>query len=88
MSGLCGLLGQHRAGYALAQGFYASESVFEADCEAVIMQEWHFAGMTSELPKSGDYLTGRLSYTRTRELLLDGLKCAGCNPQGFGRNSV
>jgi Rieske 2Fe-2S family protein len=56
MSGLCGLLGQHRAGYALAQGFYASESVFEADCEAVIMQEWHFAGMTSELPKSGDYL--------------------------------
>lgn len=55
LSPLSQLLSSHRSGYALAQGFYASQDVFERDVEAIMMQEWHFAALANEIPETGNY---------------------------------
>ncbi len=49
------LLERYRSGHAMEQAFYHSDSVFAADVEAVIMQEWHFAGLANEIASVGDY---------------------------------
>lgn len=54
------LLTQHRSGFALEQGFYASPEVFARDVEAILMQEWHFAGLTNEIAQPGDYMVFEL----------------------------
>ncbi|MGB1161101.1 MAG: aromatic ring-hydroxylating oxygenase subunit alpha [Alphaproteobacteria bacterium] len=54
------LLEQHRSGFALEQGFYTSSEVFERDVEAILMQEWHFAGLATEIAEPGDYMVFEL----------------------------
>ena len=54
------LLTSHQSGHALAQGFYASAEVFERDMEAVVMQEWHFAGLANEIAEAGAYMVFEL----------------------------
>ena len=52
---LADLLARYRPGFAMEQDFYASDAVFAADVEAVIMQEWHFAGLANEIAEVGDF---------------------------------
>ena len=49
------LLAGYRPGFAMEQAFYASDEIFAADVEAVMMREWHFAGLANEIPGAGDY---------------------------------
>jgi len=53
---LSDLLGRHRCGHALEQGFYTSDEIFAEDMERVFLPDWHYAGHVSELPNPGDYL--------------------------------
>lgn len=39
-------------------------------------------------PKSGSYLTGKMSYTRARELVHECLELSGQDPAGFGTHSL
>ena len=39
-------------------------------------------------PRSGDYLSGKMSYTRARELIREGLQRAGIHPDGLGTHSL
>jgi len=50
------LLDAHRDGYALPQGFYASDPIFAAEMEHLFLPEWHFAGLATEIPAAGDYM--------------------------------
>ena len=50
------LLARYRPGFAMEQAFYASDEIFAADVEAVMMREWHFAGLANEIPGAGDYM--------------------------------
>ena len=50
------LLAGYRPGFAMEQAFYASDEIFAADVEAVMMREWHFAGLANEIPGAGDYM--------------------------------
>ena len=50
------LIAAQRAGYAMAQPFYTSDTVFEADRKLVFGQEWWLAGHSSQIPNAGDYL--------------------------------
>ena len=43
----------------MEQAFYASDEIF-ADVEAVMMPEWHFAGLANEIPGAGDYIVDLL----------------------------
>lgn len=49
------MVANHRDGYALAQGFYTSDAVFERDLENVFFKDWQLAGHISDLPEIGDY---------------------------------
>ena len=42
------LLAGYRPGFAMEQAFYASDEIFAADVEAVMMREWHFAGLATK----------------------------------------
>jgi phenylpropionate dioxygenase-like ring-hydroxylating dioxygenase large terminal subunit len=44
-----------RMGYSLAQEFYTSDAVFQADMDQVISQKWIMAGHVSRIPNKGDY---------------------------------
>ena len=49
------LVRRHRDGWTLEQAFYLSPDVFAQDIEAIFMEEWHFAGLSNEIPEAGDY---------------------------------
>ncbi|MDP5361620.1 MAG: hypothetical protein NWP79_05665, partial [Paracoccaceae bacterium] len=53
---IAALVAAHRKGYALAQPFYLSDTVFARDLQAFFFQEWQLAGHISEIPQEGDYL--------------------------------
>lgn len=49
------LLEEYRSGYSLAQPFYTSDAVFEAEWKHIWQQQWLYAGNTAQVPKAGDY---------------------------------
>lgn len=51
------LLAERRRGHALPQGFYVDPAVHELDRRAIFDRHWIQAGLTSQLPRPGDYLT-------------------------------
>ncbi|HVS75893.1 MAG TPA: aromatic ring-hydroxylating dioxygenase subunit alpha [Steroidobacteraceae bacterium] len=51
------LLSERRRGHALPQGFYVDPAVHELDRRAIFHRHWLQAGLTSQLPRPGDYLT-------------------------------
>lgn len=53
---LATLLDRYARGKALEQGFYLSGDVFARDMETIMMKEWHFAGLSNEIPVPGDYV--------------------------------
>jgi phenylpropionate dioxygenase-like ring-hydroxylating dioxygenase large terminal subunit len=66
---LAELLRSHQAGYSLAQPFYGSATVFDADIERVFLRSWLLAGHTSQLPSPGSYFRfdfARESFVVTR----------------------
>ncbi len=54
------LAAETRMGYSLAQPFYASDAVFDADMEHVISRKWLLAGHVSRIPNKGDYFLFRV----------------------------
>jgi len=67
---LATLVAGYTGGYALPQGFYVDDGVFEADLERVFAGNWLFAGVTSDVPQPGDSLTwtvGRESVLLVRD---------------------
>ncbi len=50
------LLSAHKTGHAMAQGFYASDAIWQADRQAIWGREWQLAGHMSDIPETGDYL--------------------------------
>ncbi len=52
---LSDLLSRHKAGYSLAQGFYTSPEIYEADLAAIFYREWLFALPACSLEKTGSY---------------------------------
>ncbi|MGJ8524968.1 Carnitine monooxygenase oxygenase subunit [Halomonadaceae bacterium LMG 33818] len=51
------LLAERRSGYSLEQPFYCDERVYQLDMENLFYREWLIAGMSSEVPAKGNYLT-------------------------------
>lgn len=54
---MCNLLEARPRNYSLPQPLYNDPVMFRVDMEEVFMKEWIFVGMTSEIPKKGDYFT-------------------------------
>lgn len=54
---MSGLLESRKRNYSLPQPLYNDPAMFRVDMEEVFMKEWIFVGMTSEIPKKGDYFT-------------------------------
>jgi Rieske 2Fe-2S family protein len=57
------LLAERRAGYSLAQPFYASEAFHDLDIDAVFSREWLFACNACEIRAPGDYVTMEIGPT-------------------------
>jgi len=51
------LLEKRQPNYSLPQALYNDPTLFRIDMEEVFQKEWLFAGMSSEIPKKGDYFT-------------------------------
>jgi len=51
------LLEKRSSNYSLDAALYNDPHMFRVDMEEVFQKEWLFVGMTSEIPKKGDYLT-------------------------------
>ena len=51
------LLTERDADYSLPRPLYNDPMLFRLDMEEVYQKEWLFVGMTSEIPKKGDYFT-------------------------------
>ncbi len=51
------LLKRRQPNYSLPQPLYNDPTMFRIDMEEVFQKEWLFVGMTSEIPKKGDYFT-------------------------------
>jgi Rieske 2Fe-2S family protein len=51
------LLTERDADYSLPRALYNDPMLFRLDMEEVYQKEWLFVGMTSEIPKKGDYFT-------------------------------
>lgn len=49
------LVHSHRPGFSLAQDFYVSPALFEAEIERFLAAHWIAAGHSSELSRGGDY---------------------------------
>lgn len=49
------LLSEHQFGHSLAQPFYTSAEIFDADLNAVFYQDWLFALPACQLEKAGSY---------------------------------
>lgn len=57
---LSALLDLHVQGLSLAQPFYKSLEVFQADLDLIWYRNWIFIASVAELPKSGSYVTVQL----------------------------
>src|SRR5690348_15999423 len=55
------LLAQRRRGYSLPQGLYVDPEAHEFDRHAIFERHWLQAGLESQIPKPGDYLTFEVS---------------------------
>ena len=64
------LLKSRNSGYALPQGLYTSNDAFAFDLQAIFYRHWLQAGLDSEIPNPGDYLTKTVG--RTSIILLRG----------------
>ncbi|NVK75679.1 MAG: aromatic ring-hydroxylating dioxygenase subunit alpha [Oceanospirillaceae bacterium] len=51
------LLAKRPSNYSLDAQLYNDPNMFRIDMEEVFQKEWLFVGMTSEIPKKGDYIT-------------------------------
>ncbi len=51
------MLANRQPNYSLPQPFYNDERVFALDMQEIFGKEWLFAGMTSEIPSKGNYMT-------------------------------
>ena len=51
------LLEKRPSNYSLDAQLYNDPHMFRIDMEEVFQKEWLFVGMTSEIPKKGDYIT-------------------------------
>lgn len=51
------LLRARRPNYSLPQALYNDPTLFRVDMEEIFQKEWLFVGMSSEIPKKGDYFT-------------------------------
>ncbi len=51
------LLKSRQRNYSLPRPLYNDPHMFRIDMEEIFQKEWLFVGMTSEVPKKGDYLT-------------------------------
>lgn len=51
------LLAKRPSHYSLDAPLYNDPHMFRVDMEEVFQKEWLFVGMTSEIPKKGDYIT-------------------------------
>ena len=51
------LLKSRERNYSLPRPLYNDPHMFRVDMEEIFQKEWLFVGMTSELPKKGDYIT-------------------------------
>ncbi|MEM9277226.1 MAG: aromatic ring-hydroxylating dioxygenase subunit alpha [Pseudomonadota bacterium] len=51
------LLARRKAGFALEQSLYTSPEIFRADMETIFYRDWLFVAVSSELPKTGSYIT-------------------------------
>lgn len=51
------ILENRKPNYSLHQRFYNDPLMFQIDVEEIFQKEWLFAGMSSEIPKKGDYFT-------------------------------
>ncbi|MEO0751342.1 MAG: aromatic ring-hydroxylating dioxygenase subunit alpha [Pseudomonadota bacterium] len=49
------LLSHHRAGHALARGFYTSSAIYEEDIKTYWNQTWIWVGHVCQLPKNGSF---------------------------------
>ncbi|MGB0658953.1 MAG: aromatic ring-hydroxylating oxygenase subunit alpha [Mangrovicoccus sp.] len=54
-SPLSELLSAHQPGYSLAQDFYTTPEIYDADMAAIFYREWLFALPACQLQKSGSY---------------------------------
>ncbi len=50
-------LAQHNCNYSLEQAFYSSNEGFDLDMREVFEKEWLFAGVTADIPNTGNYFT-------------------------------
>lgn len=51
------MLEERRPDYSLPRPLYNDPLLFKIDVEEIFQKEWLFVGMTSEIPKKGDYFT-------------------------------
>jgi phenylpropionate dioxygenase-like ring-hydroxylating dioxygenase large terminal subunit len=54
------LLSNYKTGYSLAQPFYTSPAVFDAEWNYIWKNNWLHAGNTAQIPKPGDYFIYQL----------------------------
>ncbi len=56
MQDIASLIAEQRKGFAMAQAFYTTDDVFEADRQLVFARQWWLAGHVSEVPQPGDFV--------------------------------
>lgn len=56
MTDIAELIARQEPGHAMAQPFYTSKAVFDADIRAVFGRDWLLAAHVSEIPEPGDYV--------------------------------
>ena len=56
-AGVRDLLDIYQPGIGLPQDFYRSESIFNAEMEAIWYRSWIFAGMSCDIPDAGSWFT-------------------------------
>ena len=50
-------LSNYQNGYSLDQIFYANSDIYQHELDKIFMQNWLFAGHTSQIPNIGDFFT-------------------------------
>ena len=51
------LIAAQKPHHSLDQAFYACPDIFDLEMELLIERDWHFAGLESEVPESGSFMT-------------------------------
>lgn len=54
------LIDKQRSGWSLDQPFYTDQKIFDLEWQNIWSKYWLFAGVTAEIPKSGDFFTYQL----------------------------